>query len=308
VARARMLAPDERIRILAGSPLTALFRDTLSDLPHESYLVEPRARGTAPVLAWAAHQILTQDPDAVLVSLHADHRAEPADRFADLIGQAVEVAHEADVLVTIGAVPDRPETGFGYIQPGAPLVDPTRGGALAVRAFHEKPDHEAAGRYLREGYLWNTGMFVWRAATLLAELTAHTPEIAEHLPLLEAGDSAGFFAACPTLTIDVAVLERSARVATLPCTFAWDDVGTWDALTRTKGVDDLGNVVLGAGFTVEARDNVVVSEGAPVVLFDVDGLVVVRTAGMTLVTRRERAADLKELVSRLPQDYRDPEI
>ena len=306
--RARSLAPDDRIRILAGSELTARFRGALGDLPDQSYLIEPRVRGTAPVLAWAAHEIYAEDPDAVLVSLHADHRAEPAERFSHLIGQAVEVAREADLLVTVGAVPDRPETGFGYIQPGALLDDPGGSDALAVGAFHEKPDEDTAERYLREGYLWNTGIFVWKAATLLAELRAHTPEIADHLPLLEGDDPADFFEACPTVTIDVAILERSSRVATLPCTFAWDDVGTWDALMRTKAVDRRGNVVLGPGLAVDAAHNVIVSEGAPVVLFDVDELVVVRTAGMTLVTRRERAADLKDLVSRLPQDYRDPEI
>lgn len=307
VGRARRLAPDARIRILAGEHLVGPFRRALPDLPGSSYLVEPRARGTAPVLAWAAWTIAREDPDAVLVSLHADHLVEPEEAFTRLLSEAADLARRQGVLVTVGAVPDRPETGYGYIQPGEPLPGPPEG-AARVAAFHEKPDGETATRYVDRGFLWNTGIFVWTARALLDEVRAHAPEVADALPHLEAGDDEAFFRACTPVSVDVAVLERSARVAVVPCTFRWDDVGSWASLPRTRAADGAGNVILGRASAVDARDNVVFAEDGPVVLWGVDDLIVVRTRGVTFVMPRDRAADLKTLVSGLPDDLKNPPV
>lgn len=305
VERGRGLVEDARLRILTGHHMVPAFQRVLTDLPDSAYMVEPRARGTAPVLAWAAHDLLAVDPDAVLVSLHADHLVRPEAAFSSLIRAAAELAERERVLVTVGAVPDRPETGYGYIQPGDP-VGPTPG-SFRVGAFHEKPALHVAERYVAEGFLWNTGMFVWRADIFLEEVRAHAPEIGRHLARLDEGDVAGFFDACPNLTVDVGVLERSRRVACVRSTFTWDDVGGWEALARGLPADEHGNVRVGDAVTVEASGNVVYAEDAPVVLFGVDGLVVVRTAGMTLVVPRERAAELKMLLARLPERLHDPE-
>ncbi len=301
VERARGLVPDRRVRILTGRHLVGPFRSVLPELDEGSFLVEPTARGTAPVLAWAAHALLRDDPDAVLISLHADHLVRPEPAFLALLREAATLASAHRLLVTVGAVPDRPETGYGYIQPGE-AVEPGKGSAVRVAAFHEKPDVETAGRYVAEGYLWNTGIFIWRADTFLDEVRQHAPEVATHLSLLDRNDVDGFFEACPSVTVDVAVLERSRRVASIPCTFTWDDVGNWEALARTRNADACGNVSLGRAVCVDARDNVTYADDGAVVLFDVDDLVVVRTAGVTLVTRRERAPDLKVLLEQLPDD------
>lgn len=307
VRRAERLAPPERIRILAGQHLVDPFRRVLTGLPEEAYLVEPRARGTAPVLAWAAWTLAREDPDAVLISLHADHLVEPEDAFAELLARGAELARRESVLVTVGAVPDRPETGYGYIQPGEALAPPPDG-AARVAAFHEKPDAATASRYVDAGYLWNTGIFIWSARTLLEEVERHAPEVADALPRLEAGDVPGFFDACTPISVDVAVLERSERVAVVPCTFRWDDVGSWASLPRTRPADPAGNVILGEAHAVDARNNVVFAEDGPVVLFDVEDLIVVRTRGVTFVTRREKAPDLKTLVAALPDDMKNPEV
>jgi mannose-1-phosphate guanylyltransferase len=307
VARARRLAPDARIRVLAGSHLVEPFRATLTDLPDEAYLVEPAARGTAPVLAWAAWTLHRTDPEAVLVSLHADHLIEPEEAFLDLIRGAADVARTERALVTIGAVPDRPETGYGYIQPGATVAGGTAD-AREVAAFHEKPDEGTAAEYVDRGFLWNTGIFVWRADVFLEEVRAHAPEVSQALHHLEAGDAEGFFAACTPISVDVAVLERSGRVAVVPCTFRWDDVGSWASLPRTREPDTLGNVAVGESYAVESSDNVVYADDAPVVLFGVDDLIVVRTRGVTFVTRRELAPDLKRLVGELPDELRNPPV
>jgi mannose-1-phosphate guanylyltransferase len=298
IERARVLVPDERIRILAGEHLAAPLRAALKDFDEAGLWIEPRARGTGPVLAWAAWRLARTDPAAVMVSLHADHLIRPLHEFEETVRAAVEVARRDGRLVCVGAVPDRIETGYGHVEPGERIATSGRARAYRVEAFHEKPDPETARRYVEAGHLWNTGIFVWKASALLEEIDAHAPEISDHLPLLEHSSQA-YFDAVPVSVIDKAVMERSDRVATVGATFEWDDVGSWEALSRTRAPDAAGNVVVGEGRVVDARGNVVFSEDGSVVLFGTEDLVVVRTGELTLVLPRERAADLKTLLAEL---------
>ncbi len=291
--------PDERIRILAGEHLAGPFQSALADLPGDSYWIEPRAKGTAPVLAWAARRLVALDPDAVMVSLHADHLVRPLDAFVDTVAAAVEIARRDELLLSVGVEPDRVETGYGHIEPGTSLDPAGVVEGYRVRAFHEKPDADTARRYVDEGFLWNTGIFVWKASVLLAEIGEHAPEVAEHLPLLDRSDQA-FFEAVPSSVVDRAVMERSERVGVVRATFSWDDVGSWEALSRTRPADAQGNVVVGPVRTVDSRGTIVFSEdGGEVVVLGADDLVVVRTGDTTLVMPRKRAADLKTLLAEL---------
>ena len=299
VQRARSLVPDDRIRVLAGSHLVEPFRGALPDLPSSSYLVEPQARGTCPVLAWAAWELARLDPDAVLVSLHSDHLIRPLDGFQETLRAAVHLARTEDLLLTVGVEPDRVETGYGHIQLGDSLDAPGSADAFRVAAFHEKPDAATARRYMDAGYLWNTGIFVWKASVFLEEVHRHAPEVAACLPALETGGAEAFFDATPVCVVDTAVMERTDRAATVRAQFAWDDVGSWEALSRTRTPDDDGNVAEGPTAIVEGRGNVVYTESGRVVLFGVDDLVVVQAGGSTLVMPRERAADLKNLLAEL---------
>jgi len=307
VERADRLTDRDRIRILAGQHLVAPFRRVLPDLPDSAYLIEPRARGTAPVLAWAAWIALADDPDAVMVSLHADHRVQPESAFADLIRDTVALATTTGELLTVGVPPTRPETGYGYIQPGEVVgtVGETR--ARSVVEFHEKPDADRAGGYVAAGHLWNTGLFVWRADRFLEEVHEHAPAIGEAMALLERGDVSAYFDAVPSISVDHAVLERSKRVAVVDATFEWDDVGSWTALRRTRPPDDRGNVSVGPVEVVDASRNIGASDGDPVVLWGVEDLVVVRASGITFVTTRERAPHLKDLLEDLPDALRSPD-
>lgn len=298
VKRARALAADERIRILAGEHLVGPFQSVLDDVPESCYWVEPRARGTAPVLAWAAWKVTRTDPDAVIVSLHADHVINPVEGLRECVETAVQVAARDDLLLSIGVEPDRVETGYGHIEPADRLDEAGSAEAFRVAAFHEKPDAETAARFVREGYLWNTGIFVWKASVLLEEIERHTPDLAQHLPLIDS-DEAGFFDAVPVQVIDRAVMERSDRVGVVRGTFAWDDVGSWEAMGRTGPDDGAGNVTLGDATVVDGSGNIVYADTGRVVVLGAGDLIVVRSGETTMVLPRARASEMKALLAEL---------
>jgi mannose-1-phosphate guanylyltransferase len=200
----------------------------------------------------------------------------------------------------VGVVPSRPDPGFGYIRPGEALP----GDGMRVAQFVEKPSRERAAEMVRDGYFWNSGIFVWRVGDFLAEVRAHTPEVAPALDEAK-GDIARFFGAVQSVSVDVGVLERTHNVVVIPGDFGWDDVGTWAALSRVRAHDADGNAANGPVHIVDAHDNVVQAEGNQVVLYGVSDLVVVVRDGMTLVTTTEKAADLKTLLDALPAPVRD---
>ena len=301
VDRARALAPDDRIRVLAGAHLAGPFSAAVEELNDSSYWIEPRARGTAPVLAWAAWKLVQIDPEAVMVSLHADHLIRPLDAFRESVATAVEIARRDHLLLSLGVVPDRIETGYGHIELGTPLPEAGPASAFRVGAFHEKPDAATAKQYVDAGYLWNTGIFVWKAAVLLEEIERHAPEVHEHLHLIEKDDAA-FFDAVPVSVIDRAVMERSEQVGVVAATFEWDDVGSWEALSRSRETDGCGNVVVGSAGSVDSSGNIVYAEDGRVVLFGVEDLIVVQSGDTTMIVPRTRAPDLKAFMEKLERD------
>lgn len=303
VDRALRVVPPERLRILTGKHLLDPLSKALPELPEDCYLLEPMARGTGPVLAWAAHVIAREDPDAVLISLHSDHVIHPESAFPSLLQAAARVARDEDLLLTVAVPPTRPETGYGYLRPGEALPAPEGFTAFQVSAFVEKPDAATAARYVEEGYLWNSGLFVWPVGRFLHEVEQHSPEMAPELARLAAGGNAeDYFSHVTGISVDEAVLERSARVGSIQATFQWDDVGSWEALSRTREADSAGNVIVGEGHLVETRNSIAFSEAGPVVLFGVENVVVVRQGPLTLVMDRERAPELKRLLDALPPE------
>lgn len=297
------LVDPERVHLLAGAALGVQLLGALPDLDRDNLLAEPAARGTGPVLAWAAHALERLDPGAVMISLHADHMIQPADMFRRQLAEVAGLAHEHGRLFTIGVPPTRPETGYGYIRVGESFAS---GEAYAVDRFVEKPDAATARSYLDSGdHLWNTGIFVWPAALFLEEIREHTPEIAPHLSLLDAGRTEAFFDAVTPVTVDVGVMERSRRVAVSPARFAWDDVGSWEALGRTRTPDGRGNVGVGRAALIDSDGTIAWAEEGRVVTWGVRDLVVVHRPGVTLVMPRERASRLKDLLGALPEDIRD---
>jgi mannose-1-phosphate guanylyltransferase len=302
VERLDGLIPRERVLVVAGAALAPRLQEAL-DLPRENVLVEPRAASTAPALIWASWEALRRDPDADVLSMHADWAISDPAAFRRTAEQALHAARAHDRLVTVGMVPTRPETGYGYIVPGAPLDETTH----TVARFSEKPDAATALDLMAAGALWNSGLFAWTAARLLAEVERHTPEIAPHLEALRAGDVERFFRGVTAISIDVGLLERSRNVAVVSGAFTWDDVGTWEALTRVRAKDPAGNVVVGPAFVHGAEECIVWAERDTVVLSGVQDLIVVQANGRILVMDRKRAADLKQLLDALPAPVRDLE-
>jgi mannose-1-phosphate guanylyltransferase len=298
VERILPLVSHDRIRILTGDALRPAMLRAVPELGAQGLLIEPRARGTAPVLAWAAHTIVREQPDAVMVSLHADHRIEPDAAFRATIAATARLASAEQRLFTIGAQPSRAETGYGYIRTGEPIAGDVD--AFVVDRFVEKPDRATAERYVAEGYLWNTGLFVWPARLLLEQLQLHSPELGPLLALLDEGRVDEFFARAPDLSIDTGLLERSDRVGVVRASFDWDDVGAWDALGRTRPGDDRGNVAVGPAHFIDADDCIAWSENGDIVLFGTRDLVVVRAHGVTFVAPRDRVSSLKEALAALP--------
>jgi mannose-1-phosphate guanylyltransferase len=301
VARLAPLVPPERTLVVTNASLATSVRAMLPQLPPENVIAEPRAAGTAPALTWAAATVAQRgSPADVMLCVHADWAIGDDAEFRATLVRAAAVAERERSLVTVGIVPTRPDPGFGYIEPGDTVE-----GARRVARFAEKPNRDTAARMVASGYLWNSGIFVWRACDFLEEVQTRSPEVGPSLPLAVAGDIDGFFGGVQPISVDEGVLERSPKVLVIPGDFGWDDVGTWAALHRVRRRDGAGNATFGDVHSVNATNNVVHADAGSVVLYGVDDLVVVSRDGLTLVTTKERAAELKLLLDALPAAVRD---
>ena len=301
VRRLEGLIPPTQIIVVTAERLRSETAKLLAHIPNENILGEPLPASTGPALTWATVHAVQRDPDASILSLHADWFVGDDHAFRETAARALDVAEGRDVLVTVGIVPDRPEVGYGYIEPGDPLEG--EGDACSVARFTEKPGGEEAVRLIASGALWNSGLFAWTATRFLAETRAVATEISGVLVQLEAGAVQDFFANVPAIAVDYSHFERSERVAVVPGKFPWDDVGTWSALSRVRPQDDSGNVLVGDTVQCDASNCVAWAEDGAVVIDGVQGLVVVQANGVTLVTTTERSAHLKQLLASLPPRF-----
>jgi mannose-1-phosphate guanylyltransferase/mannose-1-phosphate guanylyltransferase/mannose-6-phosphate isomerase len=270
--------------------------------PAAIYL-EPTGRNTAPAIALAALHIAAADPDALMLVLPADHVVQDTAAFASAVADAA-IAARAGYLVTFGVLPQSPDPAYGYIKAGAPLSIAEPGStASAVTAFVEKPDLATAQRYLAEGgYTWNSGMFVFTAARYLEEIQTHRPDIlaaatlawqgrAQDLDFCRPGNAA--FLACPSDSIDYAVMQKTSRAAVVQAEFDWSDVGSWDSLWQISAKDAAGNAVQGDVFATQTTNSYIRAESRLVAVIGLDDVVVVETADAVLVMHRAKAQEIK---------------
>ena len=275
-------------------------------------ILEPSGRDTLPALVLGMATIAATDPSAVVAVLTADHLIEPLGAFSATLerGFAVAEAHD-DALVTFGVVPDHPSTGFGYLELGSPLAgDALAGDALVVERFAEKPQLERAEQLVEQGALWNSGMFVWQAATFLRAAKAFAPETSALVSRVLAGDVSAWDAIAK-VSVDYGVMEPASTsqdftVAALPLAARWLDVGSWpqygDALHRTAEGNALG---AGAAVVLDSRDCVVASSDPShlVALVGCEGLVVVHTPTATLVMPADQAQRVKDLHAEIASQF-----
>jgi mannose-1-phosphate guanylyltransferase len=309
VRRIAPIVPPERVYIATGTKLVEATARDLPKVPRANLLAEPVARNTAPCIGWAAATIARGDPEGLVMVLPSDHFITDEDAFRNVVARALEGA-KSGYLTTIGIVPTRPETGYGYIELGA-----TVGADLnAVARFVEKPDRARAEAYVAGGkHLWNAGMFFFRAKEMVAAIRAHMPELADGLAKIDAaaarGDEARELAATfpglPAISIDHGVMERAKKLAVVPGSFGWNDLGSWESAWELAEKDDAGNALPAGAIAVEARGNLVrdLTTGAGTkrmyALVGVSDLVVVETDDAVLVMSRERAQDVKAVVTEL---------
>lgn len=274
-------------------------------LPYKS-LFEPIGRNTAPAIALAAAYLMAEGKDPVMVVLPADHIIKNEERFRALLDIAIETA-QSGKLVTFGIQPSRPDTGFGYIK--AHQTNDAR--VYKVDRFTEKPDHATAERFLKEGnYYWNSGMFVWRASVILAEIQKYLPEVYKIAQTIAADSRAGttfqqavekHFAAMPSISIDYGVLEKSDSVSLIPCDIGWNDVGSWQAVHEISPKNESGNALQGNVIAVNCKNSLIRSEKRLVAVIGVEDLCVIETADAVLISRSDQTQDVRKVVDALQQ-------
>ena len=273
-------------------------------------ILEPAGRNTAPAVAVAALYARQQGADPLLLVLPADHVIADSEGFRAAVAKAALHA-EAGWLITFGIVPSGPETGYGYIKAGAPLDD---AGVCAVERFVEKPDLATAQTYVdSKTYSWNSGMFLFRASALLAELERFAPAIltACQESLTASRSEQDFvwldgaaFGACPKDSIDYAVMEKTDQALVMPLAVGWNDVGSWSALWEVGERDGDGNITRGDVISVDSRNTYVDAATRLIATVGVDNLVVVETADAILVANKERVQEVKDVVDRLKASQR----
>lgn len=316
--RCRSWVPAQRVRVVTNAAHAGETARQLPDLPSQNIVLEPCGRNTAPCIGLAAWQIARDDPDGVLLVTPADHLIRPESEFRATVERAVRLLERHPrASVLFGIQPSYPATGYGYIERAGPVAG-AEGTAWQVRTFHEKPNQDAARKFLETGnFYWNSGIFVWRAARILELLAEFQPEIHSGLERLAArAQSAGWqtalreeFPKFPSISIDYGVLEPLAArtgaddsVFVLPASFDWDDVGSWQALPRVLGTDGQGNMITGKACPIDTSGCVIRSTGDHLVAtVGLKDFVVVHTPDATLIAPKGDEAALRKLVALLQE-------
>jgi mannose-1-phosphate guanylyltransferase/mannose-6-phosphate isomerase len=295
----------DQVIILTEAGQADLVREELPELDADGVIVEPSPRGTTSALGLAALELLARDPDAVMLSMAADHVIGDLPEWERAGRLALGTAAGSDHLVTVGLRPRHPATGYGYIRASGPYQG--HSDVLVVDGFVEKPDLEQATEYLRDGnYFWNLNTFSWRASVFLDELRRWSPEHFDGLTAVvraaRAGDSAAaarLYGSLSNQAVDYTVLERTDRLLLVPAQFGWDDVGSWPELHEILASDAEGNFVQGEAVLVESKGSLVLGEGLLVAGIGLEDMIVVVSGSAVLICPKSRAQDVKLLTEQL---------
>jgi len=306
IVRVKPLIPLERMRVVASESMSRHILSSTSNITADHVLTEPRGRNTCLAIGLTAVHLLHEDPDAIMVVLSSDHLIRPPEKLVQVIEDACSIAAADQQLITIGVVPTRPETGYGYIKVGDEYGSDRESQVYHVAAFTEKPKAVVAQEYYySRNYLWNSGMFVWKAAAILNAIGECRGEIGRQLQEyaravgtpaeMEAREK--LYAEAESISIDYAVLETARNVLAVKADMVWDDVGSWLALQRYKEVDNENNVVIGEAVLRDTFETTIFNDSPGIICtLGVSDLVVVRANDITMVAHKAKLGDLKKLL------------
>jgi mannose-1-phosphate guanylyltransferase len=312
VDRIKPLIPEDNIFVVTGHSHAKEVARQLPDVPKDHILVEPVGRNTAPCIGLAALHVRKSDPEGVMVVLPSDHfiRQEKAFlRILSVAGQAAAAGEKP--LVTVGITPSRPETGYGYIERGDRVAHFKKVSVYRAASFREKPELKKARAFVRSGrFLWNSGIFVWKASTILQAIAAFLPGLGDGLREIDAALGMRreesvvkrIYRATASVSIDYGVMEKSNNVLLVEGDFGWSDVGNWDALWELAEKDSQGNVLIGKAMTVDAHQSYVYSKERLVALVGVEDLIVVETRDSVLICRRGSSQKVRSVVDALEKN------
>jgi mannose-1-phosphate guanylyltransferase/mannose-6-phosphate isomerase len=267
-------------------------------------LAEPCARNTLPAIAWAVWEIFKQDPEAMVGAFPSDHAIGDEQSFLSA-WRSAELAAGEGYLVLLGITPSEPATGYGYIQPGASLkLDASANLILNVSSFVEKPDLDNAKRFVENGYLWNSGMFVFRADAFMQMLESHQPDIHWAMTSMqEKSDVEASYDRLPNLSIDYGLAEKVDKVAVVPVSMDWSDLGSWESIYQHRAKDESGNITQGDILTLDTQDSLLWSSNGLLATLGVRNIAVIQTADATLICDRSRTEDIKQLVAQVQKTH-----
>ncbi|MGQ9819896.1 MAG: mannose-1-phosphate guanylyltransferase [Candidatus Kapaibacteriales bacterium] len=294
IERITSIIPKEDVFIITNDILVEPIRNALKSFPHENVIPEPSKKNTAPCLALACGFVTAKygkiyKPEEITFGIFtSDQKIEPIDGFKKTVLTAFQFVEDQGYLATIGIIPSRPDTAYGYIEVGKSITD-KNSEILNVARFHEKPNIEKAKEYVGSGrYFWNSGMFFWRLDTFIEEFNLHCPIIAEKIPLLtqifkgktdaplnkSLNELYEIYSRFPEISIDYALMEKSQKIVVVKASFEWDDIGSWDALDRTKSRDGFGNVNLGNNLVLDTKNTIIFNNS-------INGKIKVATIGVS---------------------------
>lgn len=297
--RVSSFVPVQNIFVITNKVQAELIETDIQELPSENIIAEPVGKNTAPCVAVSAKAIHNKSKDAVLVTLPADHLIEDVKEFERLVLKGAEYAYEKNGLLTFGITPTRPETGYGYINYDKESSDDE---VYPVKKFVEKPNLELAEKYLQAGdYLWNSGMFIWRADSILEEAKKFLPNIYQLVEqLTEESDLEStlleIYPKFESISIDYGIMEKSNNVYVIEGDFGWSDVGSWESVYELSEKDDQGNSRRGDVFPLKTKNSYLYTEDKFTAVIGLEDVVVINLDDSLLVCKRDAAQDVKKVV------------
>lgn len=308
VLRFESLIPRENIFIVTNKSYEKLVYEQLPGLSTDQVLLEPTRRNTAPCIAYAAHKIYGRDPKAQLIVAPSDHLIQKESVFLEHVKTSFAFTSEQDALLTLGIRPSRPDTGYGYIQftedPDLPHNSPVK----KVKTFTEKPNAELAGSFVSSGeFLWNSGIFIWSAASILKAIETYLPDVnqlfSEGKNVYYTAEEAAFieraYARCTNISIDYGIMEKAPNVFVIPSDFGWSDLGTWGSLYENSEKDETGNAVIGKNVMKYDTRNCIINvpKDKLVVVQGLDDYIVVESDGILLICRKQDEQEIRQMVT-----------